>query len=159
MSSKIDSFDLHSEHQIHPSFYDRNKLVAPKGKVFIPLMGSKLACGLFGIHDDFIENYQSLDERFIKNKTSSFLFEAIGDSMEPSIFKGDLLLVDRSIEYYHRKICVLSYEGSLICKRVFKIPEGIILHSDNTKYKQLIITDNSLVEIWGVVTSRHGSPL
>ena len=51
-------------------------------------MGRKVSCGLFGLSDDFIESYQSLDERFIKNKTSSFLFEASGDSMEPTIFKG-----------------------------------------------------------------------
>ena len=122
----------------------------------IPLKGQKVSCGLFGISDDFIEDYQSLDQRFIKNRTSSFLFEADGDSMEPTIFKGDLLLVDRSIENFDRKVCIVAFDGQLICKRVFKANNGITLRSDNTNYKDIVVMNNELVTIWGVVTSRHG---
>ena len=38
----------------------------------IEIYQGKVSCGLFGISDDFIENYQSLDERFVKNKESTF---------------------------------------------------------------------------------------
>ena len=62
----------------------------------------------FGISDDFIEKYQSLDAKFIKNKFSTFFFEAVGDSMEPTIFEGQVLIVDRSLKDFHQKVCVIS---------------------------------------------------
>lgn len=40
-----------------------------------PKMLAKLSCGLFGISDDFIEKYQSLDGHFIKNKFSTFFLK------------------------------------------------------------------------------------
>ena len=54
--------------------------------------------GLFGIHDDFSEKYQSLDERFIKNKASTFFFKASGKAMAPLILPDDVLIVDRSVD-------------------------------------------------------------
>ena len=53
--------------------------------VLIPLSAQKVSCGLFGITNDHIENYQSLDERFVKNKASTYFFEAESDSMSPFI--------------------------------------------------------------------------
>ena len=34
---------------------------------WLPLYSGELACGLFGISDDFVESYLSLDEKFMKN--------------------------------------------------------------------------------------------
>jgi len=136
---------------------DIKKLPVPEGEVLVPVFLNHVSCGLFGISEDNVESYQSLDERFVKNKTSTFLFKADGNSMEPSIFKGDLLLVDRSIEYFHNRICVLSYEGQLICKRAIKLENGILLQSDNQSgHKDILISNNESIEIWGVVVSRHG---
>jgi DNA polymerase V len=53
-----------------------------------PILGKRVTCGLFGISDDYIEKYQSLDARFIKNKASTFFFQAASDSMEPLIFEN-----------------------------------------------------------------------
>ena len=125
-------------------------------EIKIPHILSSVSCGLFGVSEDFSESYQSLDERFIKNQASTFFFKASGNSMYPTIFSGDILLVDRSLENFHRKICIVSYEGKLICKRVHKVPQGIVLKSDHHKYQDILIETNDSVEIWGVVTSRHG---
>jgi DNA polymerase V len=132
------------------------KSLMAQGEALLPLLYAPISCGTFGINDELIENYQSLDEHFIKNKTSTFLFQAGGDSMEPTIIKGDILLIDRSIEHYHRRICVLCYEGQLICKRVFKTVDGVILRSDNPKYQDIVVTESNSIEVWGVVRSRHG---
>lgn len=156
MNIALDTFYINFENQVYPHLDDINNLRLTQGQVLIPFMWARPSCGLFGISDDFIESYQSLDEKFIKNKTSSFLFEATGDSMEPTIFKGDILLVDRSIEHFHSRVCVLTYEGQLICKRVFKKPNGVILRSDNQIYKDIVVEESNAISVWGVVTSRHG---
>jgi DNA polymerase V len=125
-------------------------------KFEVPLFQSKISCGLFGISDDFIEKYQSLDSKFIKNKFSTFFFEAAGDSMEPTIFEHQILIVDRSLKDFHGKVCVISYEDKLICKRVFINPNHIILKSDNSKHKDIVVANNENVELWGVVTAIAG---
>ncbi len=136
------------------------RLVLPKvtlgDEETYPQFSSKLACGLFGISDDFIEKYQSLDALFIKNKHSTFFFEAAGNSMEPTIFAGDILIVDRARTDFHGRICVVCFEDKLLCKRVSKKSEGIILKSDNPQFKNIIIENNDNIQFWGVVIA-HAS--
>lgn len=121
-----------------------------------PKMLAKLSCGLFGISDDFIEKYQSLDGHFIKNKFSTFFFEAAGDSMEPTIYEGEILIVDRSLTKFHGKVCVICFDDKIICKRVF-LKEGMaILKSDNPKHKDIIIENNESLTFWGVVIAHAG---
>ena len=116
----------------------------------------KASCGLFGVSEDFLEKCQSLDERFVKNKNSTFFFQAVGHSMIPTIFPGDYLVVDRSIDQYHGRVCVVAYNGELLCKRVFKTPEGLLLKSDNQKFKKIIVRESYEATLWGVVIARCG---
>ncbi len=126
----------------------------PKKKnAYYPFLGTRVTCGSFGITDDFVEKYQSLDARFIKNKTSTFFFKAMGLSMSPLIMEGDILVVDRSIEAKQGKVVVVSHEGSLICKRYFSYAQGVILKSDNPRFKDILVTEEMEVLHWGVVTA------
>ncbi|MCB9091377.1 MAG: S24 family peptidase [Halobacteriovoraceae bacterium] len=127
----------------------------PKKEITIkPLTYAIANCGLFGISEDFTEKYQSLDARFIKNKTSTFFFKAAGPSMEPTIIPGDILIVDRSIENFHQRVCIVAFEGELLCKRVIKIKNGIILFSDNPQFKPIRVTEAESSLIWGVVIAK-----
>jgi DNA polymerase V len=132
------------------------ELPQKSGEWEIPKLGRKISCGLFGISDDFIEKYQSLDSQFIKNKFSTFFFEAAGDSMEPTIYEKQILVVDRSIKDFHNKVCVVALEDKLICKRVYYKDDRIILKSDNPKYKDIIIENNESLQLWGVVIAVAG---
>ena len=135
----------------HPDeFFEEIKMRS--GNIIIPFLGKRVECGHFGISDDFIEKYQSLDARFIKNKASTFFFRASGHSMEPLIFENDILVVDRSIEAFHGKVIVVACEGSLICKRYFKKGNQVILKSDNPLCKDIIVTEEMDAIVWGVVT-------
>ena len=118
MPAELKYFPIDPEHRTLPYPEDIGNLTAPLGTALVPVMGSKVPCGLFGINDDFIDGYQSLDKRFIKNKASTFLFEAEGDSMEPTIFKGDILLVDRSVEHFNTRVCRLQCPSVALVKRV-----------------------------------------
>ncbi len=121
-----------------------------------PVLLAKLSCGLFGISDDLIEKYQSLDSLFIKNRYNTFFFEAAGDSMEPTIYQGQVLIVDRSRKDFNGRVCAVEYEDKIICKRVIVKPETIILRSDNPKYKDIVVYNNEGVNFWGVVVANAG---
>lgn len=108
-------------------------------------------CGLFGVQDDFFEEYLSLDEFLFKNKSSTFPLRAQGDSMAPLILPNDVIIVDRSITPRSGQICVFAYEGNLICKRYIKSNVGIILRSDNRIHRDLVINAEIEVILWGVV--------
>ncbi len=109
-------------------------------------------CGLFEISEDHIEKYQSLDARFIRNRSATFFFRAQGDSMEPLILENDILIVDRSITSFHKRIVILSHDGEMYCKRLLPSGEQVILHSLNPKYKDIVLRPQETpLDIFGVV--------
>ena len=117
------------------------------------MLGQKVSCGLFGIGDDFLEKYQSLDKRFIKNQSSTFFFEDSGNSMTPLIVPGDILVVDRSIEATNDKIIVAHLDGAMICKRIYTNKKNIILKSENKNNKSIFINKEMNFILFGVVVA------
>lgn len=113
----------------------------------------KVNCGLFGIAEDHMQSYLSLDEKLIKNKASTFFFEASGDSMAPYIHKKDILVVDRSLEATNNKVIVAALDGGLICKRIIRTIQGVFLVSDNPKFKSIPIKAERDFYVWGVVSA------
>lgn len=76
--------------------------------------------------------------------------------MEPTIYQGQILVVDRSKKNYSGKVCAIVYEEKIICKRVILKNDFIILRSDNPKYKDIIIQNNENVIFWGVIIAIAG---
>ncbi len=113
----------------------------------------KSSAGLFGISEDHIEKYQSLDLRFIKNRASTFFFEAEGDYMSPLIMPGDILVVDRSVKASNQHIIVASMGSEMFCKRLIHRTGQIFLQSENFKYSEIKIDSQSELTIFGVVRS------
>lgn len=111
---------------------------------------------LFGISEDFSSQFLSLDDRFVPHKTSTFFCLAQGHSMEPLIHSGDVIAIDRSIEDFHGRVCVIAYQGELLCKRVFKTRQGLLLKCEAEGYQDILVRDNAHLRLWGVVVSRHG---
>jgi DNA polymerase V len=127
-------------------------MMKSKSAVVIPISNVRAVCGLFGISEDTVEKFQSLDARFIKNKASTFFFEAASNSMEPFIFEKDVLIVDRSIEPTSGCIAVLNFEGDMICKRIIYTDQGMCLRSENPEYTDIQLTDGMDMTVFGVVT-------
>ncbi len=65
------------------------------------------------------------------------LISATGDSMEPTIRSGDILLVDRAIErVMDDAIYVIGYDERLLVKRVQRFTNGsVAIKSDNPAYE------------------------
>lgn len=118
----------------------------------------KASCGLFGVTEDFSEDFQSLDERFIKNKAATYFFEATGSSMNPLIRPGEILVVDRSIKNVSGRVCVVALDGELVCKWVYIRGNQMILKSEDPRHKDIIIhiEESHSAIVFGVVTARCG---
>lgn len=117
-----------------------------------PLFSAMASCGLFGISEDHIEKYLSLDERFLKNKSSTFFFRADGDSMWPLIYPGDYLIVDRSVEVVSGKVVVACVGGEFLCKRYLTRQNKHFLASENVQYPAIEIEEGRDVTVFGAVT-------
>lgn len=131
---------------ISSSFWDNSKAI------LLPFYSGDLACGDFGVAEDFIESYLSLDQKFLKNKESTFFVRASGDSMLPEIKDQDILVVDRSRLATDQSIVAVFLNGSPKCKQLLIKKNLSYLHSLNEKYKDIRIRDNDELVIFGVVT-------
>ena len=121
----------------------------------VPYILSRISAGFPSPADDYIENNLSISELLIKNQLSTFLMKASGESMiEAGINDGDVLVVDRSLEAKSRDIVIAIFEGNLTVKRlIIKADGSAILKSENPLYKNILISEYTELEIWGVVTS------
>lgn len=74
---------------------------------------------------------------------------ADGDSMEPTIGHGDLLLVDEAIQHVATHgIYVVIYQGMVLVKRIqIRLDGTIVLMSDNTKYKDEVVKPSEAVDL------------
>ena len=70
-----------------------------------------------------------------------------GDSMEPDLYNGDLIVVDHSQTVLRdSNIYAVRFSDSLFVKRIQRAPGGrILLLSKNKDYSELIVDDNSIV--------------
>ena len=77
------------------------------------------------------------------------LLRAQGDSMDPTLQDGDLMLVDRGFgEPVHGKIYALVVDGLVLVKRVnFLAGGGMILISDNDRYPSETIRRDAVAEL------------
>jgi phage repressor protein C with HTH and peptisase S24 domain len=80
--------------------------------------------------------------RLRRNPAHLGLIEAMGDSMEPTIADGDLLLVDFSEnKVKDNAIYALSADGDLIVKRIQRNPitGSLTIISDNPRYPPIVL--------------------
>ncbi|WP_082856573.1 S24 family peptidase [Marinomonas atlantica] len=86
---------------------------------------------------------------------------ARGDSMEPTVFSGDTLVIDKSMNTVTSDggIYVINYDGELFVKRVQKQLNGTVaITSDNKNYGDIVIASadlNTLKIIGRVIWSGH----
>jgi phage repressor protein C with HTH and peptisase S24 domain len=114
----------------------------PPGHVLLPLLEARAAAGNHGgLRSDHLVDFIAFSESFLKQTLrrapqNLALLTASGDSMDPTIRDGDLLLVDTSARRIEGSfIYVLAIGGGLLVKRIDLRRDGsVILKSDNPKY-------------------------
>jgi SOS-response transcriptional repressor LexA len=84
-------------------------------------------------------------------KGNRYVIRVIGDSMQPRIEDGDLILVDYAKEPLPGDIVVALINGAAVVKKYLR-PEGqLILRSANPKYADIEVKETDQFQIAGVV--------
>jgi repressor LexA len=112
-----------------------------KDIAYLPLYGNA-ACGT----EEFFaeENVQDripLPTRTFKVGPDYFLVRARGDSMEPRIHDGDLLLAQPKSAIMEGTVMIVAAADGIYAKRVFTGASGLILQSYNPRYPPRVLAD------------------
>ncbi len=131
-------------------------------RLFIPLRTKKLSRPLFLTRvkagfpspaEDYIEGRIDLNRDLIKHPLATFYVRVTGDSMEPIIQSGALVVVDRMIETKDGDIVIARLGAELCVKRLRMTNDGIMwLASENENYQPIKICEAADFEVWGKVS-------
>lgn len=113
------------------------------------------ATGFGAPTDDFMSAGIDLNDILVKNKTSTFFFRVGNDAMQGiGIYKGDILVVDKSITARPNHVIVAVIDGDMYVRRFMRSPEGeVYLSPANPQFKMIPINEDLDIVIWGVATS------
>ena len=97
-------------------------------------------CGAF-VNDEYSKDFIPFNKNYIKNilnadpKNLSVICVS-GDSMYPTLFNGDIVLVDHSrTNYKQAGIYVIRFDDTIVIKRIQPLPiSKLEIKSDNTSY-------------------------
>lgn len=125
--------------------------------VRIPLYVESVSAGFPSPAQDYVEKTLDLNEMCVPHPLATFFVRAQGDSMvDAGIQSGDVLVVDKSITPQHGDIVIACIHGEMTVKTLELTPH-VLLRPKNKAYAAIPITEESELEIFGVVTSvvRH----
>ena len=95
-----------------------------------------------------VEGYYSFRADWLNmrgNPANMVLMEVVGNSMEPEIKEGDLVLIDESrTDVLSGSIYAVGVEDTVMVKRVERLPGTLVLRSDNTDYAPIHLAGDEL---------------
>lgn len=136
------------------------QLNEPSSKyVDIPLYDVRAAAGAGSVVDsEHIVDVLHFTKSWIRHELHAspndlYLIYVDGDSMEPTLRPGDVILVDhRDIGPSRDGIYVLRMDGALLVKRLQRLPGGNInVASDNASYEPFTINVSALPQDFAIV--------
>lgn len=78
--------------------------------------------------DDYVEERLNLNRFIFRNPSSTILHRVKDDSLEEfGIFRGDILVIDRSLQPEERKLVLVEVEGERVIRLVIKLGENLSL--------------------------------
>ena len=121
-------------------------------KLSRPLVECRVPAGFPSPAQDDIAGRIDLSRDLIKHPLATFYVRVEGDSMEPRIHSGELLVVDRMVETKDGDIVVARLGCEFTVKRLHTEGDGSIwLMSENPSYEPIRITEGMDFEVWGRV--------
>lgn len=112
------------------------------------------------VHDEQVVDYLSFRAEWVKialgvSVRDLALISVIGDSMEPALSEGDVVLLDLTTKsVLDGSIYALQLNGGLLVKRIQRMLDGsLVVKSDNPRYDTEVVTEGKadLVKIVGRV--------
>lgn len=125
----------------------------------IPVLG-RVAAGLPITAQENIIDWEEIPESWQKGG-EYFALEIKGDSMEPRIYDGDVVIVRKQPDVENGQIGIISINGDdATCKRVMRSDHGVTLISFNPRYAPIIFTPQDIerlpLTIYGIVVEVRG---
>ena len=118
-----------------------------------PLMSQSVQAGFPSPAEHYIEKMLDLDEYLSAHQEATYYVRVAGDSMTGAgIFPGDVLCVDRSIDFFDGAIVIASVDGEFTVKYLRKNRGQIFLQAANPNYPPIFFGTEQDVRCWGVVT-------
>ena len=108
-------------------------------KLTAPYYQEGIQAGFPSPAEDFLEQRISLDEKYLSDYEATYLIRVVGESMYPTLQKGDILIVKANEELKHNQIVIVSVNNTdYTVKRYDMI-------------NKLLISDNDILICKGVV--------
>jgi len=119
----------------------------------LPFVNEGIAAGFPSPAQDYMDLSLDLNKELIKHPAATFYGRVKGWSMKDAgIDDGDILVIDRSLEYRNNMTAVCFIDGEFTVKKL-KIEKGkVFLMPANDAFKPLEITEENEFMVWGIVT-------
>jgi len=119
----------------------------------IDLFDTPVMAGFPSPAEDYVEKKLDLNEYLITHPAATFFVRVEGDSMkDANIFKGDIIIIDRSIHPKNGSIIIAAINGEFTLKRLLIKDKKIFLQPENNSFPTIEIKSTWDFEVWGVVT-------
>ncbi|MDD5623940.1 MAG: transcriptional repressor LexA [Candidatus Peribacteraceae bacterium] len=122
--------------------------VVEQQPMVLPLFGP-IAAGFATAAEEQAEELVNLESFLVKDRANTFLLRVKGNSMEPSLYEGDIVIVERKKEPRVSNIVVGILDGEFTLKRLKRDKGKYYLQAENPDYPDLYAMDE--LKIGGVV--------
>ena len=124
-----------------------------KRNILPPLMADPVRAGFPSPAEHYIEKPLDLNEYFFRHPEAAYMVRVTGDSMrDAGIMPGDILSVDRSLDFFDGAIVIASVNGEFTVKYLRQGNGKVFLEAANPDYPVIEFSENDDVRCWGVVT-------
>ena len=111
-----------------------------------------IAAGFPSPADDYCESSLDLNEFLIHHPSSTLFVTAPDNSMSQyGLFKGDLLIIDKSLKLREGSFVLLHYQGEQLIRKVFFKQRKISINASQEEQLEGFYENADDLEIFGVV--------
>ena len=119
--------------------------VIPMIHAAVPILGN-IACGQRITPDTTPEGYADLPDGI----RADFALRCKGDSMEPTLIDGDLVLIRQQPEVEPGQIAAVNIAGETTVKHLYPQNGGVLLVADNPAYQPIFASSDEQIIIHGL---------
>jgi len=119
----------------------------------LPFVDEGIAAGFPSPAQDYMDLSLDLNKALIKHPDATFYGRVKGVSMKDAgIEDGDILVIDRSLDYQNGMTAVCFIDGEFTVKKLKIDKDKVFLMPANDTFEPIEITEDNNFVVWGIVT-------
>jgi len=124
-----------------------------QSELALPNIGTQIVAGFPSPAEDYLESSLDLNRELIKNPSATFFGRVKGLSMiDAGVDDGDLLIIDKSLNYKKDDLAVCFIDGDFTLKRIENQGDHIVLMPANKDFSPIPVSKEADFCVWGIVT-------